>query len=326
MDQKKVTLSENARYNYQLFLDRHIYPKLGNCLLVNVNTAMLKKLLSDFQSEGYSHSSCIRLYNILNGIFKSAYMDDTIDRNPMDKVQRPTPRKGEKVETGEAKALSAKELNYVLACVEEAPLKWKAYIHLAADTGARRGELCGLQWADIDWKSNLIHIERNLQYSPDKGVYATTPKNGKSRIVDVGPEAMDLLRQLSEQQTEFCISPWVFTQEEIPDDGFPRPMHPQSPTRYFSKFGEKYNVPNFHPHILRHTVASLMAKSGNLDYKSAADRLGHSAEVFTSVYVHTDEDSIRRAGQAAREALRAASQAEQEEAKAAQSALQIVNK
>jgi integrase len=32
------------------------------------------------------------------------------------------------------------------------------YMRLAAVTGARRGELCGLQWADIDLDARLVHI------------------------------------------------------------------------------------------------------------------------------------------------------------------------
>ena len=188
----------------------------------------------------------------------------------------------------------------MLSCVAQEPLKWQAYINLAADSGARRGELCGLQWSDIDWKSGIITIRRNLQYTAQKGVYVAAPKNGKARTVDIGPETLALLRRLREEQAESCISIWVFTQ-----DGTAEPMHPQSPTRYFKKFGERYGVKDFHPHKLRHSSASIALTSG-ADVVSVSERLGHSDTAVTlRMYAHANEESIRRAGQTVRDALKA---------------------
>ena len=120
--------------------------------------------------------------------------------NPMLKVKRPAPRKGEQPKEESDKALTVQELARVLSCVAQEPLKWQAYINLAADSGARRGELCGLQWSDIDWKSNTVTIRRNLQYTPSAGVFEKSPKNGKSRTVDIGPETVALLKKLREEQ------------------------------------------------------------------------------------------------------------------------------
>lgn len=133
-----------------MFLDKYILPVLGDTLLTDVTPAMISKLLIDFQKSGKAHASAVKLYNILNGIFQMAFMDDSIPVNPMLKVKRPAPRKDEATKEESEKALTAKELARVLSCVEHEPLKWQTYINLAADSGARRGELCGLQWQDID--------------------------------------------------------------------------------------------------------------------------------------------------------------------------------
>lgn len=298
MPAKEATLSENARSSYRMFLDKHILSVLGDALLTDVTPAMITKLLIDFQKAGYAHASAIKCYNILNGLFEMAFLDDSIAISPMLKVKRPTPRKDEKATSEADKALTAEQLDYVLSCVAQEPLKWRCYVSLAADSGARRGELCGLQWADIDWKASAITMRHNLQYTPQAGVYETTPKNGKFRVVDIGPETLTLLRQLQTEQAERCISKYVFTQ-----DGTPAPMHPQSPTRYFKKFGMRYNVPNFHPHLLRHTSASLSLTNG-ADIKSIADRLGHSEAVLLRKYAHSNPDSIRKAGEASRNAVK----------------------
>ena len=164
----------------------------------------------------------------------------------------------------------------------------------------RRGEACGLQWTDIDFKGGSVTILRNLQYTSSAGVYVDTPKNRKSRSVDIGPEVIALLRRLQTEQASKCISKWVFTQ-----DGSADPMHPQSPTRYFKKFGKQYDIKDFHPHKLRHTSASLALTNG-ADIVSVSERLGHSDTAVTlRMYAHANEESIRRAGQIVRDALKA---------------------
>lgn len=299
MPTKEATFSENARSSYRMFLDKHILPVLGDTLLTDVTPAMISKLLVDFQKAGYAHASAVKCYNILNGVFEMAFLDDSIPMNPLLKVKRPVPRKGEQAQEG-TKALTAKELAHVLSCVENEPLKWRVYMNLAADSGARRGELCGLWWSDIDWKESTITIRRNLQYTAQAGIFETSPKNGKVRVVDIGPETLALLRQLQTEQAGTCISKYVFTQ-----DGTPAPMHPQSPTRYFKKFGTKYSIPNFHPHLLRHSSASIALTNGG-DVVSTSERLGHSDTAVTlRMYAHANQESIRRNGQIVRDALKA---------------------
>ena len=301
MREIEVRGAENTRLSYQSNLDNHILPVIGDMLLVEVTPAILHKLLTDFQAKGHKCSSAIKLYNILNGIFNMAFCEDEIPINPLLKVKRPKPRKDEAVKPEDEKYLTARDLSYMLSCVEKEPLKWQAYITLAADTGARRGELCGLQWQDIDWNAGTVRFERNLQYSPQKGVYETTLKNRHNRVVDIGQDTIALLRRLRNAQAESCcISKYVFSQ-----DGTPDPMHPDSPTKYFKTFGKTYDIPDFHPHKLRHTCASLSAQGG-AEPKSAADRLGHSEATYFRKYVHSSKESRRRVGQIVRDQIESA--------------------
>ena len=300
MPMKEAIFSENARSSYRMFLHKHIFPALGDVLLTAVSPAMIAKLLVDFQRAGYAHATAVKLYNILNGVFEMAFLDDSIPANPMLKVKRPAPRKGEQPKEEADKAYTVEELHYIFSCAAQEPLQWQTYISLAADTGLRRGELCGLQWADIDFKAGAVTVRRNLQYTPASGVYATSPKNGKVRVVDVGADVLALLKELREEQSRSCISAWCFSQ-----DGTAEPMHPQSPTRYFSKFGKRYGIEDFHPHKLRHTSASVALTHG-ADVVSVSERLGHSDTAVTlRMYAHANEESIRRAGQIGRDALKA---------------------
>lgn len=302
MPSKTITMSENSRSNYQSYLDKKIYPALGDIKLPEITPAQITALLLEIQTQGKAHGTVIKVYTILSGLFKMAYLSDMIERNPMDKVERPKPRKDE-IKPEEASAFTAQEVQRILTCLEREPLKWQALIRLLIDTGIRRGECCALQWKNIDFKTGAITISGNLCYTKQKGVYLDTPKNGHTRTVYAGLDTIALLKQLRTAQAEKAISPYVFTQETVPE-----PMHPQSPTRYLKKFSERYRIPDLHPHKLRHTFASVAITSG-ADVASVSEALGHSDKAVTlRMYTHADQESISKASQIFREAIKKAGQ------------------
>lgn len=299
MPAKVITCSENTRSSFQGNLNNWIYPALGNAKMPEITPAMISALLLSMQSQGKAHGTVIKVYTVLNSLFQMAYMEDAIDRNPMDKVKRPAPRKGE-IKPKEAEAYTVEELRYILECLDAEPLKWRALIRLLIDSGMRRGECCGLKWENIDFKACQITVVGNLCYTPKNGVYLDTPKNGKTRTIDVDPDVMRLLWELRQEQASKALSAYVFTQE-----GSSEPMHPQSPTRYLKKFAERHGVENLHPHKLRHSFASIAITSG-ADIASVSEKLGHSDKAVTlRMYTHADQESIKRASNIFRDALKA---------------------
>ena len=302
MPSKAVTMSENSRSNYQSYLDKKIYPALGDIKLPEITPAQITALLLDIQAEGKAHGTVIKIYTILHSLFKMAYLGDMIDRNPMDKVERPKPRKGE-VKLTEPEAFTAAEIQRLTDALKVEPLKWRALVHVLIDTGIRRGECCALRWESINFKTGAITIAGNLCYTKTKGVYLDTPKNGHTRTVYAGDLTLALLRQLREKQAGKCISAFVFTQE-----GSAEPMHPQSPTRYLKKLSERCGVADLHPHKLRHTFASVAITNG-ADVASVSEALGHSDKAVTlRMYTHANEESVRNAAEIFREAIKKAGQ------------------
>ena len=301
MASKSLTIAENTRSGWESMFRLHVFPALGDQKLPEITAADLSRMLLEFQGKGKAHASCVKLYSLLNLLFKSAYLLDMIDRNPMDKVQRPKPRKDETTATG-PETYTVRELQHILACLEAEPLKWRAYIRLLVDTGARRGEACGLRWEYVDFDRGQITIAGSLGYTKAKGVYYGPTKTGKIRTVDAGPEVMALLRQLKAEQTQAGIlSQYVFTV-----DGGAEPMHPQSPTRFCQRFAEKNGIDGLHPHKLRHSFASVAITSG-ADIASVSEILGHADKSTTlRIYTHADEESRKQASSIFRDALKQA--------------------
>ena len=295
LPEKAESVAEKTRTSYAQLLQQHVYPVLGSVPMPEITAAMLKALLAGLP-ERFAFASRVKVYAVLHGLFKEAVMDDTLDVNPMDKVPRPKQSKDAAL-PAEHKAFTVEETRYILHCLEEEPLKWRTFILLLIDTGCRRGEACGLQWQSVDLDAGTVTIERNLQYTTAKGVYETLPKNGRTRVVDISPDVAELLREL--RQAQPVMVRWVFTQDDSPE-----PMHPDTPTRYFQRFGKRYGIEHFHPHKLRHTSASLAITHG-ADVVSVAARLGHSDSSTTlRMYAHANEESIRRVGQTVRDALK----------------------
>lgn len=295
---KLVTISESTRDSYQRFLDRWIYPVIGSLKITEVSPADISALLLAEQSAGKSHSSCVKCYAILNVFFKMAYLYDIIDHNPMDKVQRPKARKDE-LGDDEMDAFTVDEVRYILACLEEEPLKWRAYFRLLIDTGIRRGEACGLQWRYVDFEESRITIAANLCYTASAGVYLDTPKTRKPRTIDVDPEVMNLLKALQNEQATTITSDFVFTKE-----GSSEPMNPQSPSEHLASFAKRYGISGLHPHKLRHTYASIAITYG-ADIASVSQNLGHSDKTTTlKMYTHANQESRKQASNIFRSAIK----------------------
>lgn len=295
MPELTVRCSENTRDSYQHNINTWIVPALGDLKLPDITAANINALLLSMASQGKSQSTCVKVYTILQGLFKSAYKADIIPRNPMDKVDRPKPRKDEVLRSG-VEAYTIEEVHKILTALNDEPLRWQAYIRLLIDTGIRRGEACGLQWKYVDFKDNTITIAGNLCYTPQKGVYLDTPKSKRCRTIGVDSEVIKLLRELRSRQP--ILTPYVFAQ----DNG--DPMNPQTPTRYMQKFADRCGVPHLHPHALRHTFASIAITSG-ADVASVSEILGHADKAITlRIYAHADEDSKNRASNIFREAIK----------------------
>lgn len=293
-----IRCSEKTRTGYNYLLKKPIYPAIGDIKLPEITASMINRMLVKYQSTGKAHMTCVKVYALLGSIFKAAFLDDTILVNPMLKVQRPKPRKDEKRDN-KAESFSLDETKKLISVLEKEPLKWRTFSRLLIDTGLRRGEACGLQWKDIDFKEATAIITRTVNYTADKGVYVDTPKNGKTRMIPLTKTDVTLLKLLRASQSEHCLSKWVFTQDDSPEV-----MHPDSPTKYFKILSDRCGIHNLHPHKLRHTFASIAITNG-ADVASVSETLGHSDKAVTlRMYTHANEESKRKVSNLVEELLK----------------------
>ena len=283
-DQKQKTVD-----SYRDLLVR-INEEIGFLKLSDVNCEHLNrfyiKLAQKGQNkktgEGLSPKTIVEHHRLIHSIFAQAMKEGLVKFNPAETASPPSVKKKE------ASFFEAEDVERIMKCLEQEPLKWRCITLLMIATGARRGEIMGLKWSAIDFKKDEIKICANLLYSKQRGIYEDTPKTGEIRYVCVDHSVMKLLAQYRKEQTIMRLrmgERWVntgycFTRENG------EPIHPDSITSWLNKFSKKYGLPHINPHKFRHTQASILINEG-VDVVTVAKRLGHKQVTTTeNIYAH----------------------------------------
>jgi integrase len=170
--------------------------------------------------------------------------------------------------------LTSSELDKLSETLDNWPNELAALlVKFALYTGLRQDECMGLEWADVD-------IER--------GFFRLLDPKGKPTNLPLSKSALDVIRQ-AETIKPKADCPWVF-----PNNKGGRRVnffHIWSRIRKASKIRTKFRF-----HDLRHTFATYLASSGEVDLYTLQKLLNHQTPEMTQRYAHLlDEALIRSA-------------------------------
>lgn len=309
---KKGTYCKDAKMTLAAFIDiwlndyvyRQLAPKtqesytalsvrikkhLGFYKLKEINPIILNKFyntLRDIKSPKPLSSKTLKhYYTTINTLLNYAVKMQFIDRNPNFNITPPKLVKKEK------SFYDIDNVRKLLIAIENESIKVKTIIHLALDSGCRRGELTGLEWEDINFNKLTCTINKVTQVFKNKIIEKPMPKNNSSlRTIDLTPDTIELLREYKEYQDErknrlgnkWKNSKKIFTTNEGAN------MYPSTPNSMLNDILVKYNLPHMNFHGLRHTSCSLQLLSvESKDYIKVSKRIGHSSLSTTlNVYNH----------------------------------------
>ena len=257
---------------------------IGHIKLQDVNV----KILEDFYKEirentTYSDKTIQHFYTIINTALKRAILWGYITTNPNSFIEKP------KVRKKEIEYYTPDEVDELLKVLQNEPLKYQAIIYLAIDSGARRGEIVGLTWNDIDFKNKTININKAVQYTKEQGIYETKTKTQTSdRKIYISDKTINVLKQYQKEQLISKMklgSKWE-NSNRIFTNNYGGDMHPDTPSQILEKIIKKYNLKRICFHGLRHTSISLQISSG-IQAQIISKRAGHSNITTThSIYSH----------------------------------------
>jgi integrase len=272
----------------------HIRPALGAVRLDKIDRTMLDHYFRDLRTGGMAPGTVRLDHSIVSAALGFAIDRKWIASNPARGMRLRKPDTPDSHLTADdLRALYfgiEKDGKHLPGALEDDP-DVAVVLALGALTGARRGELCGMRWSDVDWDRQCIGIER--AWVPTKGgQHLTTTKTGKARTAWIGPAGVELLAGYQDSKRALLGQDpdgWLLSY-----DGGTTPMRAKGLTDYVARLGRRVGV-KVHFHQLRHFAASELAALG-VDLPTAAAQLGHSPGTMASTYLHATDERGAKAG------------------------------
>jgi integrase len=314
----KTTLARTTWERFEGMARVHIAPKLGHIPLQKLTTSQLNKAYAEWREIGLAAQTVVHHHRLCHRVLAQALREGRVQRNVAAIAEKPkAPRR-------EMRCLSTDEIDRLMATV--AGSDFAVLIGLALACGARRGELLGAKWDDLDVTRGTLAIRRSIEQTKD-GIAEKLPKSGKARVVQLPVSVVEMLRELrreragkgggtipigylfSDPANAGPLTPHKITDEfrEIARKAGLVPMRVRATTRVgrrakvskpkSAKPAGERRATGITFHSLRHTCASMLL-AANIHPKIVQEMLGHSTIAITmDLYSHVTPSMQAEAAQ-----------------------------
>ena len=286
----KGVIKDYTVVGYSSRFKLYILPEFGKMKLSEISTVACQQFLVNLLNNGRirdrkGRGKSLSIYTVkgvqrtLNVCLEKAVDEGLIIKNPCSKVKLPITSKPE------MKTLKKEELGVFLE--ETKKSNCYEFYYLELTTGMRLGEICALEWTDLDVENKTISVNKSARKLNGK-IVITTPKTKSSiRKIQINDDLVDLLLAMREKQ---IVSKYIFPS---PETGDIRDM--PAVTRKLHRIQDRAGLPRIRFHDLRHTFATLTLEAG-VDVKTVSHMLGHTDAGFTmNTYMHVTDDMQKNA-------------------------------
>lgn len=284
----KPRLKASTAESYETVIACYIVPSIGAKQVRQLTPPILQTFFGDLEKSGGKKGKRLspRTVRYAATVLKKALNDAVawglLAKNPAHFVSG-LPRQ----ETRPMVTWTADELRCFLGHAQ--PDSLYAAFRLAASTGMRRSEICGLRWGDVDFDGGRLSIQRGIVSVRYKAVISDPKTTRSRRAVALDAATMAVLREHRVRQAEQRLvlglggaSPDAAVFQEAEGN----PVHPEALSARFESLVKSSGLPRLTLHGLRHSWATL-ALQGGVHPKVVSERLGHSNISLTlNVYSH----------------------------------------
>jgi integrase len=300
IDSHAMEIKPRTLADYRGCIRLYVSPRIGNMRLQAIRPSTITKLYHDLLTKGGNDggplavSTVVHTHAIMRKAFGDAVtVDELLPSNPVERAKRPRA-----VNTAPGTVWTPAQLATFLAAARQHRLF--AFYHVAAYTGARRGELLNLRWPDIDFDGLKITISGSTGIINGARVNGTT-KSGRSRVVTIDDDTASVLREHRKAQAADQLlagEAWKGNDKNhVFTTGWGEQIYPDTVGWLMTKVIRSYNAPADGPrptqalpharvHDLRHIHATTLLLNG-VPVHVVAARLGHADPAITlRVYAH----------------------------------------
>ena len=281
---QKINLKPSSIIKYQNLIENHILPELGHRKLRELNADALYAFLDAQQKCGnkktggmLSTSSLQTMLYILNATIKYAASQNMISYFS---IRLTSTGK----ETTPIQILEQHEEDALDHYLSSNICRRNLGIMLSLYCGLRIGEVCALQWTDIDTNKGILYVRRTAQRITNRG------GKTKTELFVGSPKSKSSIRAIPVPSFLVPII-YILAQEEPPDTYIltgliNKPLEPRTFQYYFNQVLDVTGIKKTKYHTLRHTFATNCVALG-FDIKSLSEILGHSnVSITLNKYVH----------------------------------------
>lgn len=284
LTQSAPDLSPTTLRRYRSLISCHIDPALGDRAVHRIKTEDLDRFyLALLQRQGLSPSSIRQVHAILRRALRHAVKWGWLTSNPASNATPP------RLRSPGLQPPDPTELAKLLHQAEQVDPAFGHFLHLAATTGARRGELCALRWRDIDFSTSRLSISKAIIEVPG-GLAEKDTKTHASRTISLDTETVRRLKALHRA----AVRSARLVAQQLRDDAFvfstdPAsriPWTPGAASKRFQSIRDATGLRRVRLHDLRHFTATRLLAEG-VPVRTVSGRLGHSNPTTTlNVYAH----------------------------------------
>ena len=287
---KKPNLRPNTQMSYERRIYQHIIPALGNIQMDKLTTNDIQQFYSELKrggrllraelyGEGLSDQTVRGIHTTLHAALDKAVTEKLILRNPADGCRLPSAK------AREMQILAPEEIQRLLIQAKEDGCYELLLLELS--TGLRRGEICALQWNDLNLRTGELRIEQQVHRV--KGELAVSPPKTKAsnRSVILPAPIVGVLKTYRKT----IASRWMFPSPVSEDS----PRDPAAVRKRLQIVLERARCKKIRFHDLRHTFSTVSLEHG-MDIKTLSTIIGHvSSNTTLNVYAHVTDEMRRTA-------------------------------
>jgi len=288
-------LAPKTRHGYNRMLDLRILDAMGHIRLDRLRPLHLldfyeqlrnPEVREDKGKEGpLSEQTILHYHRLISTLLELAVKWQLLPNNIAKRVQAPS------VPDRELPSYTRAQVRELMDKLEGQPLKYWLGVMIPLSCGLREGELFGLEWKHIDFKTRRVEVVQASQYLPGEGIFTKAPKtkSGKRKL-KLPPFVIPVLQAWKAEQSAKKLklgTKWYST-DRIMTTWNGKAMYPGTMSQWFPKFLRDNGLAHMNFHGTRHTFATLMDRSAMSD-ADLSKLLGHTRVSTTkNMYTHAD--------------------------------------